>query len=165
MAAYEQFFYTLQEQEMINGLQTCGLYKGTGKRGKIESGMLAGLFVLFTVFFFMRWEWFDLAIAGVCAVIGVLLNLLPYLDMKKKAKECDKEINMRVYPYEIYVYLEKQTISVPLKKGTKITYSKKKAVYTVRPQNGGLLVIPERVIPQEKREKIKRMFLEGQQSQ
>lgn len=161
MASYEQFSYTLQEQEMINGLQTSGLYKGTGKRAYIETAVLVGLFILFVVFYVINRQPFDLVMAGICVAVGLLLNLVPYLDMRKKARECDKNINMRIYPYELYVYLGKQTISVPLKKDTKITYSKKKAVYTVQPKSGGLLVIPERAIPQEKRGSIKQTLLAG----
>lgn len=160
MAAYIQISYILTEQEMIDGLRSSGLYKSTGKRAWIETAVLGGMLVMFTVFFILRREWFDFVMAILCVVIGLLLNLVPFLDMKKKARVCEKNIRLRIYPGEAYVYLGQQTVTMPLNRETKVTYSRKKAVYTIKPQGGGFLVLPERAVPAEKREEIQGLLRE-----
>lgn len=147
MPSYYELSYTLTEQEVKDGLLLSGLYKTTGKRAVIETIILAALFVVFIISYVMKQRAFDLIMAFICMLAAVLLNLLPRLDMKKKAQDGEKNIKLRIYKGKIYIYLKEHTLTMELDDQVRIMRSEEKGLITVYPKSGGLLMIPERIFP------------------
>lgn len=160
MPAYYEFSYDLTEEEIISGLKISGIYKSTGKRAVIETVVLAVMFLIFTVSFIISPQWFDIAMALLCLIIILALNLVPRIDMRRQAAKGEKKVMMRVYPDKLYVYSKQGTTPIDLHDKHRITYSNKLQLITLVIKTGGILVIPVRAIPEENRGKVVEILTE-----
>lgn len=160
MASYYEFSYTLTENEIVQGMKASGSYKSMGKRGIIETAILAAFTIFFLVSYFNGGQILDIVMSGVCILVMVMLNLIPRLDMRKQSRKGEKDVMLRIYPGKIYIYTKGDTITVDLAK-SKIRHGKKDGVYAVMMEQGGILVVPERVLPAEGRSDIKAYFTQA----
>lgn len=157
MASYYEFSYTLTEDEIVQGLKASGSYKSMGKRGIIETVILAAFTIFFVVSYFQRGQVFDIVMSGICILVMLMLNLIPRLDMRKQSRKGEKDVLLRIYPGKIYIYTKDDTITIELAK-SKIRCGSKSGVYAIMMEQGGILVVPERVLPAEGKSDIKAYF-------
>jgi len=157
MASYYEFSYILTEDEIVKGLKASGSYKSMGKRGIIETVILAAFTVFFLVSYFRTGQVLDVVMSGVCILVLTMLNLIPRLDMRKQSRKGQKDVMLRIYPGKIFIYTKDDTITIDIAK-SKICYCKKDEVYAIMMEQGGILVVPERVLPAEGRSDIKAYF-------
>lgn len=143
-----EFYYTLEDKEIVNALRTSGLYKNSGKRAMIETIILGVMAAIFLASFFARgYRTFDVAMGLLSLAIIFFLNWYPRHDMKKQASKCEKNIKLRVYTDKLYVYMnEGDTINIDLRDST-IVRAKSEKLISIMPKGGGILVVPEGKIP------------------
>ncbi|WP_099205110.1 hypothetical protein [Scatolibacter rhodanostii] len=153
MPAYEEISYTLAEDEIVKALKISGYYSYGSKKMMIQTILLGVMFIFFLINFFLNYEWFNLAMAIVCVIVTGFLYLLPIFDMKKNAKLAEKKIRFRLYPTAIYYYGPEHTLEISLKQA-KIKISNKNEMIAIMPQESGLLSIPFRCLPKERKAKI-----------
>ena len=113
MASF-QFSYTLTQQEVYDGLRLSGVYKQSGKRAIIESVLLGVFFLFFLVSFLLEWDAFDLGMTLVAGVVILVLNLVPRLDMKRKAKQGLRDVKLRLYAKKAYIDTKAGSQSIDL---------------------------------------------------
>lgn len=159
MPSYEEFSYTLEEEEIVKALRISGYYRISPKRMVIQTVLLLALFVFFLVSFFLTFEWFNLAMSVVCVVVMCFFHFVPLIDMKHKAKQAEKEIKLRLYPTVLYYYGKQNTTTIPLKQA-KVRFDSKNEILSVMPQEGGFLAIPFRSLPKDKKYIITHQLLE-----
>lgn len=159
MASYEEFSYTLQEDEIIKALRASGYYHAGPVRIILELLVLLALSVFFLVSFFLSQEKFNLAMALVCLIVAGFLYFLPRHDAKKKAAQAEKDVRLRLYPTALYYYGSGDTVEIPLKQA-KIFYDEKDQIMAVMPENGGFLTIPFRALPKERKAQISHQLLQ-----
>lgn len=160
MASYYEFSYKLTEDEIVQGLKASGSYKSMGKRGIIETVILAAFTVFFLVSYFRGGQVFDMVMSGVCILVLLMLNLIPRLDMRRQSRKGEKDVMLRIYPGKIYIYMKNDTVTVDIAK-SKIRHGKKDGVYVIIMEQGGMLVVPERVLPAEGKSDIKAYFAQA----
>lgn len=160
------FSYQLDDVEVMNALKTCGIYKTTGKRAVIETVILLAMGVIFLLSFIMRGQQvFDIAMFSLCVVIALVLNLYPRYDMKKRSKDCDKNIKLRVYPEKMYLYAPTgEALHIELK-DAKITRAQKVGIISVMPKAGGLLIISEPKIPAGFRDEVIEILMKKREAE
>ena len=155
MPSYFEFSYVLTDRETLDGLQLTGAYKKSmGKRAIVETVLLAVMFLFFSGNFIVKRQISDLLFAGLCVLLVGLLHFLPRMQIRKQAAQGEKNLSLRVYPERIYVYIKEKTVQIPLHADTKLQVSKDKELMTLEPENGTLLILPKRAIPEEAREKV-----------
>ena len=97
--------------------------------------------------------------------LGVLLalNLVPRLDMRKQAKNCHRQVKLRLYPDRFFLETEAGSQSVLLDGSSEIKAAGKKEnkLLIVHIAGGGLLVIPLRAIPEAIRGQALSFLLQG----
>lgn len=154
------FSYTLTEQEVYDGLRLSGLYKSAGKRGVVETVLLAVFLVFFVGTYAIQRDTFSLVMAIVSAAVLSALILVPRLDMKRQARKGQLDIKLRVYPDKLYVETEKGSQRVLLDGSSKVkAVGKKQQMVLVNIAEGGLLVIPVRAVPKDIRGQVLNFLL------
>lgn len=158
--------YTLTEQELYDGLRLSGIYKSSGKRAAIETGILVVFCLLFLVSYFWKWEIFNLIMALVSLGVLLALNLVPRMDMKKQVKEAEREIRLQLSPLKIQVETKAGLKTIPLDGTSEIKLVGKpgKKLIVVRIATGGLFLLPLRALPEAEREKALSWLLEEAES-
>jgi hypothetical protein len=155
MSAYYEFSYELTEEESLKGIRQSGIYKkSTGKRAIVESIILAVLTIFFLVSYIVSKNTTELVMSIICVVVFLLLNLMPRLSMRKHAAQGEKNLKLRVYPEQVYVYVGKTTFKIPINGETKIVINEKSDIISLLPESRELLVIPKRAIPPAVREDV-----------
>lgn len=146
-----QFDYTLTEQEIFDGLRLSGIYKTSGKRALIESILLAVFAAIFLATYIWKQDVFSLVMAIVSLVLLALLFLVPTVDMKRQAKNCQRDVKLKLYAKSVFIETAEgsQTIALDSTSKRKAVGKKGAQLITVRPDTGGLLVIPLRAIPMD----------------
>lgn len=156
-----EFSYTLTQKEAFDGLRLSGIYKTSGKRAAVETGILLLCFLLFFLsYFFCGKESFNLIMSFVSLGLILGLILVPRLSMYRQSKESGGEIQIRLYRDHFFIDLPKDSRKVPLdgsSPGKRV--GKEKTLITFLLLEGGLLVLPVRAIPKEKQEEAIRLFL------
>ncbi len=159
-----EFSYTLTQREAFDGLRLSGIYKTSGKRAVIETGVLILCFFLFFLSYFLcERETFNLVMSFVS--LGLILGLVsvPRLSMYRHSRESGGEIHIRLYEDRFLIGLPKDLKEVLLDgSASGKLVGKRKELLTFLLSEGGLLVLPVRAIPEEKREKAVRIFLKKQ---
>lgn len=161
-----KFSYTLTDQELYDGLRLSGIYKTSGKRAMIETGILGAFCLLFLASYFWKWEIFNLIMALVSLGVLLALNLVPRMDMKKQVKEAEREIRLQLSPLKIQVETKAGLKTIPLDGTSEIKLVGKpgKKLIVVRIATGGLFLLPLRVFPEAEREKALNWLLEEAES-
>ncbi len=146
-----QFDYTLTEGEIYDGLRLSGIYKTSGKRALVESILLAVFAAIFLGTYIWKQDVFSLIMAIVSLVLLVLLNVVPMADMKRQVKNCRRDVKLKLYAKSVFIETADggQTIALDGTSKRKAVGKKGSQLITVRPETGGLLVIPLRAIPME----------------
>lgn len=162
MASF-QFSYTLTQQEVYDGLRLSGVYKQSGKRAIIESVLLGVFFLFFLVSFLLEWDAFDLGMTLVAGVVILVLNLVPRLDMKRKAKQGLRDVKLRLYAKKAYIDTKagSQSIDLDGSAAIKAVKGKEGQMVTALLPEGGLLIIPVRAIPKEIRGQVLNLLLQS----
>lgn len=163
MKEYYDLEYDLTEKEVLDGLRTSGIYKTSGKRAIIESAILAVFCAFFTYMAITRTDGFDIAMAALSFIVICALNIVPRYDMKKQSRVSDKHVKMRVYrdKDKIFVYGKTDPTPIDLSGDNKVVHAKKVEIISIILKSGGILIIPERVIPEEDREDVKSILLKS----
>lgn len=151
-----QFSYTLTEQEAYRGLRLSGVYKGlTGKRAVVETILLAVFFLFFLGSYLVQWGSFDLALAVICLILLVVLNLVPHLEMKRRAKTNLRDVHIRMTRTKLWASTQAGEELFPLEDGSvefrAVGREKDGRLLTAVSPKGDLLILPVRAIPQENR--------------
>ncbi len=152
MASSIDLIYTLEEQEALTAMKKSGLYKGTGKKALIENIILAVFAVIFFYSHFTQKNgWFNLIMAILCVVFLVVLNLIPYLSMKKMARESSKgtELKMHLTVAKITMSDGKNSWSIPLDGTSKYKLVDNDKLILIITPSRQLVVLPVRAIPRE----------------
>lgn len=158
-----EFSYTLTEKEVYDGLRLSGVYRTTGKRAVVETAILGVFCLFFLVSYVLQKETFNLIMTFVSLGVLLALNLVPRLDMRKQAKNCHRQVKLRLYPDRFFLETEAGSQSVLLDGSSEIKAAGKKEnkLLIVHIAGGGLLVIPLRAIPEAIRGQALSFLLQG----
>lgn len=147
------FSYTLTEKEVYDGLRLSGVYRTSGKRAVIETVLLAVFFVFFVVSYVWQPGAFNLVMAAVTLAVLLAVNLVPRMDMKKQAKQCHRDVKLRLTQDRLFLETGAgaQTVLLDGSSEIKVVGRKGEQQLVIFLAGGGLLVLPVRAIPQEMR--------------
>lgn len=97
--------YTLTREEAVACLKRAHIYKTTGRRAWLESGILAVAAALFFVSYALYQGGYNLVLGILSLALIAVIWLVPYFDMRKRADEVagGKKIEVEIYPDEVVV--------------------------------------------------------------
>ena len=165
MASF-QFSYTLTEGEVYDGLRLSGIYKQSGRRALVETLFLGALCLFFFLSFLWKGEAFDLGMTLVSGLVLLALNLVPRLDMRRRAKQGLRDVKLRLYANKLYIDTKAGTQSLELDGSTAVITAKGREgqLLLARLPESGLLVVPVRAIPREIRGQALNLLLNAGQN-
>lgn len=108
--------YTLSREEAVACLKRAHIYKTTGRRAWLESGILAIAAALFFVSYFLYQGGYNLVLGILSLVLIAVIWLVPYFDMRKRAEEIagGKKVEVEIYPDEVVVGSGEGQWEIPL---------------------------------------------------
>lgn len=108
--------YILNREEAMACLKRAQIYKTSGRRALLETGILAVAAVLFFVSYGLYQGGYNLILGILSLVLVAAIWLVPYFDMRKRAEEVagGKKIEVEIYPDEVVVGSGEGQWEIPL---------------------------------------------------
>lgn len=116
--------------------------------------LLLIVFGIFLVSFIISKQIYNLLLAVFALVVVAAIYFLPLMDMKRHAKKGEKKVRIRIYSDRIYYYPKGDAKMISLDNGNYVRYSKELQIISVVIKEGGILIIPLRAIPKDKKEAV-----------
>ena len=157
----EDISFSLTEEEAYICLKNAGIFKTSGKRAVLYTLFMAiaaaGFFISYI--FGQNYNW--LIFAVICLLVIAVIWIVPYVQLKKLAKENAKGDVIRASVREDMIEIkgDGSMWEIPLNRTSRL--SEKGNMLILHTENGQLFTIPERAIPSEKLAEIKKIVKRG----
>lgn len=157
----EDISFSLTVDEAYICLKNAGIFKTSGKRAVLYTVLMAiaaaGFFISYI--FGQNYNW--LIFAVICLLVIAAIWIVPYVQLRRLAKENAKGTVIRAKVQEdmIEIIGENSAWEIPLNQTAR--FSQKGSLMILHTENGQLFAIPERAVPTGKLTIIKRMIKKG----
>lgn len=157
----EDISFSLTEEEAYICLKNAGIFKTSGKRAVLYTLFMAiaaaGFFISYI--FGQNYNW--LIFAVICLLVIAVIWIVPYVQLKKLAKENAKGDVIRASVREDMIEIkgDGSRWEIPLNRTSRL--SEKGNMLIFHTENGQLFTIPERAVPPEKLAEIKKIVKRG----
>ena len=108
--------YQLTREEAMACLKKAHIYKTSGKRAGVETAILIAAAALFFVCYALYQDGYNLALGIFSLAVAGLVWLIPYFDLRRRAKEIagGKKVEVEIYPDEVVVGSGEGQWNIPL---------------------------------------------------
>lgn len=157
----EDISFSLTVDEAYICLKNAGIFKTSGKRAVLYTVLMAiaaaGFFISYI--FGQNYNWLIFAI--ICLLVIAAIWIVPYVQLRRLAKENAKGTVIRAKVQEdmIEIIGENSAWEIPLNQTAR--FSQKGSLMILHTENGQLFAIPERAVPTGKLTIIKKMIKMG----
>lgn len=157
----EDISFSLTVDEAYICLKNAGIFKTSGKRAVLYTVLMAiaaaGFFISYI--FGQNYNW--LIFAVICLLVIAAIWIVPYVQLRRLAKENAKGTVIRAKVQEdmIEIIGENSAWEIPLNQTAR--FSQRGSLMILHTENGQLFAIPERAVPTGKLTIIKRMIKKG----
>ena len=161
-----EFSYTVSEAQYYNALRLTVDFKISARKLWIETVVVGFFGILFVIAFFMTWDIFSLAMGLVCLAMLAMLNILPRLELKRRAQQQPSAVEAELTPEKLTVRMGEATLEAPLDGSVTIKQvgsRRSGKLITLFLRGGKLVVLPVEAIPAENREQALAWLLQKPQ--
>lgn len=157
----EELAFSLTVDEAYICLQNAGIFKTSGKRAALYTVLMAiaavGFFISYV--FGQNYNW--LIFSVICLLVIAAIWIVPYVQIKRLAKENAKGniIRAKVREDMIEITGEHSTWEIPLDKTSRLSLKGNLMIFHT--ENGQLFAIPERAVSEGKLTKIRSIVKNG----
>lgn len=159
----EHVSFSLTAEEAYICLKKAGIFKTSGKRAVIYTVLMAVAAVcfFFSSFLGQNYNWMIFGIFSLLVIVAIWI--VPYIQLKKLAKENAKGnvIRASVYEDRIEITGEEATWNIPLDQTSRLSMTG--SLLVLHTANGQLFAIPERAISAGRLEEVKKVIKKGTQ--
>lgn len=157
----EDISFTLTVEEAYICLKNAGIFKTSGKRAVLYTLFMAIAAAGFIISYIFGQNYNWLIFAVICLLVIAVIWIVPYVQLKKLAKENAKGnvIQASVREDMIEIKGDSSRWEIPLNRTSRL--SEKGNMLIFHTENGQLFTIPERAVPPDKLAKIKKIVKKG----